>query len=69
MRGVIIQVSTLLATFGIVILGTYIVALNSKPEEFLKSLRMGAFSDVHAEPRYDPNVSNERYCKKGTTAF
>ncbi len=30
---------------------------------------MGAFSDVHAEPTYDPWMSNEYYCKNKQSGF
>jgi hypothetical protein len=43
--------------------------VNSGPEEFEKSFRMGAFSDIHAEARYDPMASNEYYCKSPPNSF
>jgi len=69
MKGLIIQLSTLLISISLAILSTYLVTINSGPEEFEKTFKMGAFSDVHAETRYDPWVSNEYFCKGADSGF
>ena len=34
----------------------------SGAEVFDKTFKMGAFSDIHAETKYNPWISNEYYC-------
>jgi len=49
-------------------LSVYLVTEASEPQPYKSSLKMGAFSDVHAEPRYDPDTSNLLFCKPGNQA-
>ncbi len=42
---------------------TVLVANSSGPEQFQSDVKFGAFSDIHAEPYYDPAVSNLKYCQ------
>jgi hypothetical protein len=70
MRGaILIQVCTVILTASVAILSTYLVSIRSGPEEFEKTFKMGAFSDIHAEARYDPWVSNEEYCTPPPRGF
>ena len=39
---------------------------DTKDEVLISHLKMGAFSDLHIEPKYDPKISNLKFCKEGT---
>lgn len=61
----LIQGGVALVTLGIALgvtkLAVYYVM---KDNELHADFVMGAFSDIHAESLYDPNTSNEQYCKR-----
>lgn len=65
MKGFQIQVLIAVLSMSAIYLSITMIALASKPEVYTTTFRMGSFSDMHAEPRYDPNISNLKFCKEG----
>lgn len=63
MKGILIQAVVILFTVGATVLSTILIANAIEKEVvYVSTLKMGAFSDIHANPFYDPNITNEWYC-------
>ena len=64
MKGKLVQALVILFTFGAIVLSTILIANAIEREVvYASTLKMGAFSDIHSNPFYDPNISNEWYCR------
>ena len=62
-----IQSATVIFTFVLMGASVYLVTEASEPKKYLTSLKFGAFSDVHAEANYDPDIGNDLFCKRNNT--
>jgi hypothetical protein len=70
MRGtlsLIIQGATVFLSVSLMSLSVYLLTEASEPKVYISSLKMASFSDIHAEPRYDPETGNDLFCKLGNT--
>ena len=64
----LVQSAAVIFTFGLMGLSVYLLTEASEPKQYISSLRFGAFSDIHADFRYDPETSNDFFCKVNNTA-
>jgi hypothetical protein len=63
----IVQGATVFLTVSLMGLSVYLLTEASEPKVYVSSLKMASFSDIHAEPRYDPDTGNDLFCKPGNT--
>jgi hypothetical protein len=63
----LIQSATVISTFLLMGISVYLLTDASEPKKYTSSLKFGAFSDIHAEARYDPETGNDFFCKPNNT--
>ena len=63
----IVQGVTVFLTVSLMGLSVYLLTEASEPKVYVSSLKMASFSDIHAEPKYDPDTGNDLFCKPGNT--